>query len=251
MLNNHITSSLEKKLNFLSWLGFSSPHKLTPQQEEILMTIFVHKSYASDFIPTLSHNERLEFLGDSILGACISSFLYLSHPERSEADMTLYKISLVREETLADVARDINLGEELFISNGEEKQGGREKDAILSDSLEALIGACYLVYGYQQSYNFIKEVVGSYLGACIETNCKSHKSLIQERSQGSGFKIPHYETKEIKESNTNVFSSQIFIDGELRGSWQGKNKKKAQEEAAKDAYTSLIQNKSSISLDNI
>lgn len=109
MLNNHILNTFDSLFSFMTALGFDYPSQLEEEKKEILLTAFVHKSYASDFVPALSHNERLEFLGDSILGACIGSLLYTTYPERSESEMTLYKIALVREETLAKVARQINL----------------------------------------------------------------------------------------------------------------------------------------------
>lgn len=206
------------------------------------MTAFVHKSYASDFVPALSHNERLEFLGDSILGGSISSLLYQFNPEWSESQMTLYKIALVREETLAQAARDIQLGDFLFISKGEEKQGGKDKDSILSDSLESLIGAFYLIYGFDTARQFIEGTVWKFLPQLMETNCKSYKSLMQERAQGHKLPIPNYTTNEVNNPNNkhhtteSIFESIVMINGETYGKGYGKNKKKAQEEAAKNAY---------------
>jgi len=103
------------------------------------MLAFVHKSYAADYKDVFTHNERLEFLGDGILGAIINKLLFVNHPEMTESDLTLYKIALVREEILAEIAKDIKLNEIVFISKGEEKMQGRQKDSILSDTLEALI----------------------------------------------------------------------------------------------------------------
>jgi ribonuclease III len=104
-----------------------------------LLLAFVHKSYAADYKDIITHNERLEFVGDGILGAVINKLLFLNHPEMAESDLTLYKIALVREEILAEIAKDIQLNEIVFISKGEEKMQGRQKDSILSDALEALI----------------------------------------------------------------------------------------------------------------
>jgi ribonuclease-3 len=105
---------------------------------------FIHKSFAADYKDIIYHNERLEFVGDGILGAVINKLLFLDHPEMPESELTLYKIALVREEILAEVARDIKLDEMLFISKGEEKTQGRKKDSILSDGVEALIGFLYI-----------------------------------------------------------------------------------------------------------
>jgi ribonuclease-3 len=101
---------------------------------------FIHKSYAADFKQEVVHNERLEFLGDAILGSVIAKQLYIDYPNAAESQLTLYKIALVREEHLAKIAKHIGLDQQLLLGNGEEKMGGRQKDVILADGLEALIG---------------------------------------------------------------------------------------------------------------
>ena len=243
MLNSTITQSFKHKLAFVQDLGIDKSIDRDDSHKEIFLTAFVHKSYASDFVPTLSHNERLEFLGDSILWACISSLLYTSHTDREESQMTLYKIALVREETLAQVARDISLGEQLFLSHGEENQGGRDKDAILADGLEALIGAIYLLFGYKYAYYFIDKYVGVYLDHVIQDGGKSHKSRIQERAQGLWYGLPRYSTQPLAKQASEGFKADIYIDDTHYGSWIGKNKKKAQEAAAQDALSKIEQEK--------
>jgi ribonuclease-3 len=170
------------------------------------------------------------------LGASIGSFLYTYYPHRSEAQMTLYKIALVREENLAKVAREIMLWNYVMLSKGEEKQGGEKKDAILSDTLEAIIWARYLIHGFEAVQWFIKQYIWKELIQLMETDCKSYKSLIQERAQWWWLPIPFYETIEQKENKELSFISHIFIGDVLYGDWQGKNKKKAQEAAAENAY---------------
>jgi ribonuclease-3 len=114
------------------------------KDEEMMLLAFVHKSYAADYKDVFTHNERLEFVGDGILGAVINKLLFINHQQMPESDLTLYKIALVREEILAEIAADIKLNEMLFISKGEEKMQGRQKNSILSDGLEALIGYLYI-----------------------------------------------------------------------------------------------------------
>lgn len=238
MLNNTILKNFDILYDYTLTLGFPDFNKKDHIQKELFLTAFVHKSYASDFVPTLSHNERLEFLWDSILGACIGSLLYTHYPHRSEAQMTLYKIALVREENLAKVARHIKLWEHIMLSNGEEKQGGKDKDAILADGLESLIGAQYLIHGFETIHTFIKKYIRIELTRLMETDCKSYKSLIQERAQWLWLAIPAYETIEKKDNIEKeiYFHSQIFIGDALFWEWTGKNKKKAQENAAEQAY---------------
>jgi ribonuclease-3 len=187
-------------------------------------------------VPALSHNERLEFLGDSILWASIGSLLYIHYPHRSEAQMTLYKIALVREENLAKVAREINLWQYIMLSHGEEKQWWKDKDAILSDTLEALLWAQYIIHGFEEVQQFIEKYIRPELTTLMETDCKSYKSLIQERSQSLWLPIPSYETIETKKEKEVIFQANIFVGNELLWTWYGKNKKKAQEAAAQEAY---------------
>lgn len=235
MLNNHILSLFDSLTTYVQTLWF--PTTPIPEvYQEIFLTAFVHKSYASDFVPALDHNERLEFLWDSILGASIGSLLYKTYPQRSEAQMTLYKIALVREEMLAQVAREINLWDHIILSKGEITQHGSQKDAILSDTLEALIGAWYLIYGFESVAGFITTYLRPHLDTLKATNCKSYKSLIQERSQGKGYGLPTYTTTETQESGEIVFVSLVQIEDKITSEWKGKNKKKAQEDAAYHAY---------------
>lgn len=238
MLNNIILSHYDSLLSYSKSLWFDGRPIKDETKKDIFLTAFIHKSYAADFVPPLSHNERLEFLGDSILGACVWSLLYTNYPQWSEAQMTLYKIALVREENLAQVARTIELWTHIFLSNGEEKQWGRDKDAILSDTLEALIGAHYLIYGFDEILRFIKDYIFPEIITLMETNCKSYKSLLQEWAQWHGLPIPSYITIEEKSTeNTTLFVSQVYLnDNILIGTWHGKNKKKAQEQAAEQAY---------------
>jgi ribonuclease III len=129
----------EKKQDILAYVKSLGISISTPDQEENLLIAFTHKSFSADCKNAVQNNERLEFVGDGILGATINKMLFLDYPAMDESELTLYKIALVRQEMLAEVARDISLDKYLFLSKGEEKMHGREKDAILSDGLEALI----------------------------------------------------------------------------------------------------------------
>ena len=122
---------------------------------DMLLQSFIHKSFAADFKNIADHNERLEFLWDWILWAIVNKILFLNHPEMSESDLTLYKIALVKEETLAEVAREIQLDKYVFISKWEERSAGRKKDVILADCFEALIWYMFLDLWLQQTEKFI------------------------------------------------------------------------------------------------
>lgn len=140
-----IPTEVSEKLNLLKTYLVSLQVSVKKIQNiDLFLCTFIHKSYAADFKEITAHNERLEFVGDGILGAVIAKLLFIRNPNMNESVMTLYKIALVREETLAEVAKDIGLDQQIFISRGEEHSKGREKDTILGDSFEALLGYLYI-----------------------------------------------------------------------------------------------------------
>lgn len=209
------------------------------QDDNLLMLAFIHKSYAADYKDIITHNERLEFVGDGILGAVINKLLFIRHPEMAESDLTLYKIALVREEILAEIAKDIKLNEIVFISKWEEKMQGRQKDSILSDALEALIGYLYIDLGIDVTEQFIEKYIYTKLEKIEKKPVKSYKTMIQEIVQKQHKVVPEYKDIEYvkdEKGNTTEYKSEIYIVGKKVSEWFGSNKKKAQEEAAKNCY---------------
>lgn len=238
MLNTTIYEQWETIKSYMNSLWFTADTSIA--QKDLILTAFVHKSYASDFVPALDHNERLEFLWDGILWAAIAYLLFEWHPERSEAQMTLYKIALVREEMLAKVAREINLWKYIFISHGEEKQGWREKDVILADTFEAILWVWYEILWFESVKDFIKDRILVHLKDLEQINCKSYKSLIQEWAQQQWYPIPDYQIQEAFDDGKQwIFIASIQINEKVFGTGKWKNKKKAHEEAAKDAYKKI------------
>ena len=203
------------------------------------MLAFVHKSYAADYKDVFTHNERLEFVGDGILGAVINKLLFVNHQEMAESDLTLFKIALVREEILAEIAKDIKLNEMIFISKWEEKMLGRQKASILSDALEALIGYLYIDLGVDITEQFIKQHMYSKLEKIEKSPVKSYKTMIQEIVQKEHKIVPEYrdiEHKVDEKGNVTEYKSEVYIVGKKISEWFGSNKKKAQEDAAKNCY---------------
>lgn len=242
MFNSTVLDNYHNILSFIEDLieeGFYKSLKDT--EKDILLTAFIHKSYAADYTPPLVDNERVEFLGDGVLGWAIASMLYQQFPTRSEATLTLYKIALVREEMLAKVARDISLAEKLFVSKGEEKQWGRDKDTILADAYEALIGALYIIYGYDCVYRLIEKTLFRHIHELQQTECKSYKSLVQEWAQKQWYPLPSYESieKNLPWSKESLFETIISINNKVVAIGHGKNKKRSQEDAATKAYTEV------------
>ena len=209
---------------------------------DLLLTAFVHKSYAADYRDSVPHNERLEFVGDAILGAVINTALYNSFPEESESTLTLYKIALVRAEMLAEVAKDIGLDQVIFLGNGELKNDGRNKTTILCDCLEGLLGYISLDLGANAVENVIKKHIYSKIELIQKWQVKSNKTLLQEEVQKHHKTTPVY-IDEIHEQDTKenvlTYSSRVIVDGQEIAVGYGTNKKKAQDEAAGIAYEKI------------
>lgn len=190
-----------------------------------------------DYSEEIPHNERLEFLGDAILDTIIAKQLFDDFPEYTEAKLTLYKIALVREETLALVAKEINLGEHILISKWEQRSNGREKHAILSDTLEAIIGYLFIEWWYILAQKFVLRFIYKHISEIGNLlPVKSYKARVQEHSQQLYKKLPLYtETEDKIEETGNVlqYKSILSINDKVVSEWIAISKKKAQELAAK------------------
>lgn len=230
-----MTYNLWAITTYLSSLDLSVEHISQP---DLLKTALTHKSYAADFIADHPHNERLEFLGDSVLWLAINDLLYRELND-SEDILTLYKISLVRQDTLALVARQIGLDQHIIIGNGEERKWGRNNDAILSDCMEALLWWIYLDLGRESAYDFIHTHIYTLKDNLQVWPIKSYKSLIQEHVQSQHKTLPEYTDRELSRNdhrNEVIYETTIIINGEVAWVGTGSSKRKAQEEAAKEAY---------------
>lgn len=214
------------------------------KNSDLMLCAFVHKSYASDFKPAheYDHNERLEFVWDAVLSSVIASQLFVDFPQMQESDMTLYKIALVREDTLSRVSKKIGLHQQIFISKGEENNGGREKASITSDALEALIGYISLDLWYRFAQEFVLKTVYPEIEKISKVQVKSYKTLVQEYVQKKYKQLPVYIDDEYEKDDKNnvvLFVSEIEVNGKIVSKGYGGNKKKAQEASAKNYYETL------------
>lgn len=238
MLPQQVINDRENLLNYAKSLWIPV-EKI--KDEHAFLQAFVHKSFAADFKEIWDHNERLEFLWDGILWAVICKLLFHDHPEMEESGMTLYKIALVKEETLAMVARNIKLDEQILISKWEEKMQWRKKDAILSDALESLIWYIFIDLWYDEAEKFVKKYVYSMYDVVDKNPVKSYKTMVQEYVQHNTKQTPVYiDFEEVKDSKWNVtkYRSDLTVGWKKVSEWFGTNKKKAQEDAAKNFYES-------------
>ncbi len=213
------------------------------KDETMMLQSFVHKSYAADYKNKTDHNERLEFVWDWILWAIVNKLLFLSDQSLPESELTLYKIALVREENLAEVARDISLDEMLFISKGEERTQWRKKDVIIADALEALIWFIYIDLWFDSAEKFVDKYVYSKLEELRKSPVKSYKTMIQEITQKEFKILPEYIDLEFQKDdkwNVLIYKTEIYLSWEKQSEWIWTNKKKSQEEAAKNYYERLL-----------
>lgn len=239
MFPTFVTSKLEECKAFLSTLGLDTNEI---KDTELLLTAFVHKSYSADFRDPVPHNERLEFVGDAVLGAVVNVQLYKDFPLEPESILTLYKIALVRAETLADVAKETGLDQMIFLGNGELKNDGRNKITILCDCMEALLGYIYLDLGAETVENVIKKHIYNKVLTIQKWQVKSNKTLLQEEVQRIHKNIPIYIDEPHEQDgkgNVLLYSSRVIVDGKEIAIGYGTNKKKAQDEAARIAYEKL------------
>jgi ribonuclease-3 len=213
------------------------------RNKELLYTALIHKSYHHENPNEAPFcNERLEFLGDSVLGLVISETLYNNEQGFMESDMSKMKAYLVRESVLFEVASKISLGKYLLLGKGEEFTGGRAKKSILSDAVEAIFGAIFLDSDYETARTIILKLFKEKIEAVIsKKEGYDFKSELQEKSQSLFGVLPEYRiVKQEGEEHKKVFTVEVYINGKFYGRGAGRSKKDAQMQAAKEALNKII-----------
>ena len=206
----------------------------------LLERALTHKSYANE--NRLSeHNERMEFLGDSVLNLVVSELLMNALPDSTEGDLSRLRAAVVSEPSLASVAREIGLGGYLLLGRGEEQTGGRDKDSLLADSLEALVASLYLDGGMEPAGAFIARFFRDTIDRVRTAGgTADHKTELQELCQERLKILPEYRVvSETGPDHRKEFTVEISIRGELCGRGTGRNKKEAEQRAAKEALEKL------------
>jgi ribonuclease III len=207
---------------------------------ELLERALTHSSYANEH-RVLSHNERMEFLGDAILNFVISEHLMQLCPDATEGDLSRLRASLVSETSLAEIARKIQLGRYLLLGKGEEQTGGRDKESILANCLEALIAAVYLDAGMEPSRAFVIRFFGDNIRKASSTGMTlDYKTELQERCQEHLKQLPEYRViSESGPDHQKQFEVEIRINNDVLGRGSGKSKKEAEQHAAQAALSHL------------
>ncbi len=208
------------------------------KDEGLLMQAFIHRSYINENKGSgLSHNERLEFLGDAVLELVITDFLYKKYTEKPEGDLTAYRSALVNADTCAGIAKGLGMEEHLMLSKGESKDKGRARQYILANALEALIGAIYLDQGMAKATEFIEKNFTPLIETIIsEGSHVDAKSLFQEKAQEFDGVTPSYKTvKESGPDHDKKFTVGVYVGKELIAQGTGESKQDAEQNAAKEA----------------
>jgi ribonuclease-3 len=208
---------------------------------ESLNHAFTHRSYANELSESIPNNERLEFLGDSVLGMVVSEYLYQTLPDQPEGELARIKSFVVSEASLSEISKRLRVDNFILIGKGEEYSGGRSKKAILADALEAIIGAFYLDSGFMPARKFIRQILVPEINKVLEDrHVKDYKTLLQEHVQKRMKTYPRY--KVVQKSGPDhdrIFTIEVHIGDRSYGSGKGKNKKEAEQEAARIAYLAI------------
>ena len=206
----------------------------------LLQNALTHSSYANErYHNSLASNERLEFLGDSILGMVVAEYLYRNFPDRPEGELTRMRADMVCELALAPVANRLGLGQHLMLGHGEEQGGGRTRESILADAVESVIAACYLDGGMEAAIGFIRRFV-----LCDVPVSKMHnvdyKTALQELvQQKKNQHLSYALVKETGPDHDKYFVVDVSLNGQVVGTGEGTSKKRAEQEAAHAAITKL------------
>ncbi|PKQ26334.1 MAG: ribonuclease III [Actinobacteria bacterium HGW-Actinobacteria-4] len=206
---------------------------------DLLVLSLTHRSFAYEAggLPT---NERLEFLGDSVLGVVVTDKLYHDHPDLPEGDLAKMRSASVSQKALSEVARDIRLGECILLGKGETATGGADKDSILCDALEAVIGAVYLSHGIDTARDMILRLLHKTLTAAASSGVAlDWKTSLQEACAEHGRSSPVYDVVGEGPDHVRSFTASVIIDGEVLGVGVGSAKKHAEQDAAAQAYAAV------------
>ncbi|MFF5990126.1 ribonuclease III [Prauserella flavalba] len=209
---------------------------------ELLTLALTHRSYAYEN-GGLPPNERLEFLGDAVLGLVVTDHLYRQHPELPEGQLAKLRASVVNMHALAGVARGLGeggLGAHLLLGKGEELTGGRDKASILADGLEAVIGATYLAHGIGAARELVHRLFDDLLAeAPLRGAGLDWKTSLQELTASAGLGVPEYKVEDTGPDHRKEFNATVFVGGRNLGQGDGTTKKEAEQKAAESAWRAL------------
>ncbi|MCX7619225.1 MAG: ribonuclease III [Acidimicrobiales bacterium] len=225
-----------------------SAHALDLQQRlgyafedvELLALALTHRSWCAEHAG-FDSNERLEFLGDAVLGMVVTDHVYRAYPEMSEGELAKLRAAVVNAAVLAEVAVELDLGSALRLGKGEDASGGRSKQSILADAMEAVIGALYLDGGYRPARNFVLRLLEERIAeASSGPGGQDFKTQLQELSARRFEQLPEYVTRDEGPDHQKRFFATVSVRGEVLGEGEGRSKKQAEQAAAHAAWRRLV-----------
>ncbi len=199
-----------------------------------------HRSYAYEQPVPLPHNERLEFLGDAVLGVIVSDLIYRRYPDAAEGAMVPLRASVVNNQQLAALAREMDLGPHIMLGRGEELSGGRDKPSVLADTLEAVIGAAYLELGMEAVAEVLVPVFAELLADAVDRGTGYPKTALQETAVRIYGVRPSYRVEPSGPDHDKRFDARAYVKDELYGIGSGRSKKEAEQNAAREALTRMF-----------
>jgi ribonuclease-3 len=207
---------------------------------ELLERSLAHRSWCSEHADDVASNERLEFLGDAVLGLVVTDHIFRTYPDLPEGELAKVRATVVSAAALAEVAVELDLGDALLLGKGEDASGGREKPSILADATEAVIGAVYLDGGWPAASDLVLGLLGDRIAeAAAGPGGQDYKTRLQELAARELESLPTYAVVDDGPDHAKRFFATVHIDGLARGKGEGRSKKQAEQAAARVAWESL------------
>ncbi len=207
--------------------------------QELFAQALAHRSWCAEH-PGREPNERLEFLGDAVLGLVVTDYLYRTYPDLPEGELAKARAAVVNSVSLASTARELQLGNALFLGKGEDASGGRSKLSILADAMEALIGAIYLDAGYSTVNGIVLQLLGERLRESAKgPGDEDYKTRLQELCAQTYDELPVYRVADSGPDHAKVFHAEVTVRGRSLGKGAGRSKKQAEQVAARYAWFTL------------
>jgi ribonuclease III len=207
--------------------------------ESLLLRAMAHRSWCAE--RGGESNERLEFLGDAVLGLVVTNHIFRTYPQLPEGDLAKLRASLVNAIVLAEVAAELDIGAHLYLGKGEDATGGRGKSSILADALEAVIGAIYLDGGWLAAEQLVMRLLRDRIDEyAVGPGGNDYKTRLQELIARRFDQLPSYRVSDDGPDHAKTFTATVFIGGRLRGSGEGRSKKQAEQGAARQAWEEVM-----------
>jgi ribonuclease III len=216
---------------------------------DLLVRSLAHRSWCAEN-PGTGSNERLEFLGDAVLGLVVTDHLYRTYPDMPEGEPAKVRASVVNSAALAELAAELEIGNALLLGKGEDQSGGRHKPSILADAMEALIGAVYLDQGWSASETLVMGLLGERIeSAAAGPGGQDYKTRLQELCARLFDQLPVYQVTDEGPDHAKLFHAIVHVRGQPQGDGRGRSKKQAEQAAAKVAWETLLEDLNGVGSD--